>query len=349
MAPDRAPESKVHDMNEEQVLDMDEYLEWEGWDGSTPFWKHAVAGSCAGITEHLAMYPLDTVKTHMQVLRPDGGPPPRMSQILRSIAAEHGSFGVMRGASAIVSGCIPAHTALFCTYEWTKSRLLYEDAPNEHVRAAFCGAAASFSHDLILTPMDVVKQRLQLGCYSGTLNCLACVSKSEGIGALYRSMPITLFMNIPFNSVLVAANEHFKRLLGLRQDVPAEEARSNLPWYFFSAGCSGALAAALTQPLDVVKTRLQTQDVLAHQASTAIPPQCSKASAMEGAPQCRREEATRIAPRYKGFAACVTDIFKSEGPHGFFRGMLPRMFYSAPSAAMCWGTYEVLKNVLRPM
>ena len=27
-----------------------------------PFWKHATAGSAAGIMEHVAMYPLDTVK-----------------------------------------------------------------------------------------------------------------------------------------------------------------------------------------------------------------------------------------------------------------------------------------------
>ena len=27
-----------------------------------PFWRHAVAGSAAGIMEHVAMYPLDTVK-----------------------------------------------------------------------------------------------------------------------------------------------------------------------------------------------------------------------------------------------------------------------------------------------
>eukprot|EP00913_Durusdinium_trenchii_P007361 g6920.t1 len=42
------------------------FEQWEEWDASSPLWKHAVAGSCAGVMEHIGMYPLDTVKTHMQ-------------------------------------------------------------------------------------------------------------------------------------------------------------------------------------------------------------------------------------------------------------------------------------------
>ena len=41
--------------------------EWEEWDGSSPFWVHCVAGSMAGVAEHVLVYPLDTVRTHIQV------------------------------------------------------------------------------------------------------------------------------------------------------------------------------------------------------------------------------------------------------------------------------------------
>ena len=37
----------------------EEVLEWETWDPAKgPFWHHAVAGSCAGVMEHLAMFPV---------------------------------------------------------------------------------------------------------------------------------------------------------------------------------------------------------------------------------------------------------------------------------------------------
>ena len=41
-------------------------LEWEEWDGRSPFIHHCIAGSIAGLAEHTLLYPFDTVKTHMQ-------------------------------------------------------------------------------------------------------------------------------------------------------------------------------------------------------------------------------------------------------------------------------------------
>ena len=40
----------------------DEFMEWEERDESVPFLKHCIAGSCAGIMEHMGLYPIDTLK-----------------------------------------------------------------------------------------------------------------------------------------------------------------------------------------------------------------------------------------------------------------------------------------------
>lgn len=40
----------------------EEELEWEEWDGQGKFWHHIIAGSTAGIVEHVCMYPVDTFK-----------------------------------------------------------------------------------------------------------------------------------------------------------------------------------------------------------------------------------------------------------------------------------------------
>lgn len=44
----------------------DDFMDWETRHESIPFYRHVVAGSCAGIMEHVGMFPLDTVKTHLQ-------------------------------------------------------------------------------------------------------------------------------------------------------------------------------------------------------------------------------------------------------------------------------------------
>jgi len=296
------------------------FEEWEEWDNSAPFWKHAAAGSCAGVVEHIGMYPLDTVKTHMQALRPQGRA--RLGEVIREIYSDR-RFGFMKGMPAIASGCIPAHIALFTSYEASKRKLLSTNGSHEPVRAAICGGLSTFFHDVILCPMDLVKQRMQLGAYSSIGETLRHVSRHEGLGALYRSMPTTLAMNMPFGSVLVAVNESLKLHLRLDQ----RDRHSALPWYFFSAGISGAVASSVTQPLDMIKTRLQTQDILSKRdfgSSSAV-----------------------YKPKYTGFSSALATVVAEEGVLALYNGLLPRMMLSVPAAALCWGTYETVKTTLR--
>ena len=45
------------------VIDED----WEEWDSSKgKFWHHMLAGSCAGVMEHTAMFPIDTYKVRLR-------------------------------------------------------------------------------------------------------------------------------------------------------------------------------------------------------------------------------------------------------------------------------------------
>lgn len=49
-----------------------------------------------------------------------------------------------------------------------------------------------------MTPMDVIKQRLQLGYYNGVSDCFKSVIRQEGARALYISFPTTFLMNLPY-------------------------------------------------------------------------------------------------------------------------------------------------------
>lgn len=53
--------------------------------------------------------------------------------------------------------------------------------PGHHpAGAAVAGAAATVFHDAVMTPMDVVKQRLQLGYHKGMLDCMLTIGRTEG-------------------------------------------------------------------------------------------------------------------------------------------------------------------------
>jgi len=192
---------------------------------------------------------------------------------------KHGWLRLWRGAPVMMVGCIPSHAAYFSVYERSKVLLGVNLPGHSPLAAAACGAMATTLHDAVLTPLDVVKQRLQLGFYSGISDCVRTVVREEGARALFRSYPTTLLMNWPYASVLVGTNETIKEALrqakakaGRAEDLrPAE--------YLASGALSGAVAAALTTPLDVLKTRLQTQGL---SVAAPLPPVAGSAASSTG-------------------------------------------------------------------
>jgi solute carrier family 25 iron transporter 28/37 len=85
--------------------------------------------------------------------------------------------------------------------------------------------------------------------------CVKNIIKEEGLFALYRSYPVTVMMNIPFATTVVCVNENLKTYFQ-----PWNKPQPIL-WYFLCAGFAGGVAGLVTNPLDVIKTRLQTQEL----------------------------------------------------------------------------------------
>ena len=229
-----------------EKLELDE--DWEEWDPSKgSFAVHAASGSLAGLAEHCFVYPIDTFKTHLQTRGSN-------TEAFRAAVRAQGIGRLFRGVSTMFTGCIPAHALYFSIYEKGKSALGVTTGEHHPLRAAVVGATATVAHDLVMNPMDVIKQRLQLGYYSGMLDCARSIARTEGIGALFASLPTTLVMNIPYAAIMVGTNESMKTILNPNDEPDVAS--------FLISGCvAGAVAATATNPFDVVKTRLQTQTI----------------------------------------------------------------------------------------
>jgi solute carrier family 25 iron transporter 28/37 len=365
------------------MVEIDE--DWEEWSPEKgSFLNHAVAGSLAGVAEHTFMYPVDTIKTHLQCRRCGVAQEGGAFDAARQLVKEGGTFRLWRGVSTMFTACIPAHAAYFSIFEAAKSAMGGDKKELNEGAIAAAGAMSTFAHDFITTPLDLVKQRLQLGHHGNLMSCMGDVIREEGVRSLYRSLPVTLLMNLPYGMVMVSTNESLKRVLN-----PSNE--QNLGAFLLAGLGSGAVAGFVTNPLDVVKTRLQTAGMIPEPGagsinSSYIPPQMSKpcmntgsvvmgpgsgaipftptptaaAAAAGGSSSSSAAAATSAAGAagpavavarvqglgQGGLVSTVKTIMAEDGLRGFFRGVGARVSLQAPSVAISWATYETVKRMI---
>lgn len=308
-----------------------------------------VCGGLAGITEHVAMYPVDTIKTRMQSYTAIRDVPASwtMAQTTRDIVRREGIWSLWRGMSAVLLSAGPAHAVYFATYERVTNYLGRQSMfsrgkqqtseNNEHTNTttsnevhvnpivtSIAGGCATIVGDGLMTPLDVVKQRMQLRSTSAgtatmtnTSNVWSCISHvyhNHGARAFYAGYKATLLMNIPFTAVYFTGYETAKQMLLRYQRVEDDE--FSVSSHCLAGAAAGAAAAAITNPLDVVKTRLQTQGEVG-------------------------------ARRYRGLVDALYSIRVEEGTQGLLRGMRARVLFHMPAAAVCWTTYEFCKHVMK--
>ncbi|KAM9810951.1 mitoferrin-1 [Neosynchiropus ocellatus] len=277
------------------------------------------AGAVAGVLEHTVMYPVDSVKTRMQSLQPDPKAQYRgVYEALKRIVQTEGFFRPLRGLNITMMGAGPAHALYFACYERVKRSLsdVMQGGGNSHVANGLAGSVATVLHDAVMNPAEVVKQRMQMykSPYQGLWDCVRTVTRTEGVGAFYRSYSTQLTMNIPFQAVHFITYEMMQeRLNPHRHYHPGT--------HIVSGAVAGAVSAAITTPLDVCKTLLNTQENVALNSMN-------------------------ISGHLSGMANTFRTVYRLGGFAAFFKGVQARVIYQMPSTAIAWSVYEFFKYFL---
>jgi len=316
---------------------MDDDDPYESLPPETPAIHHMMAGSIAGVAEHCLMYPVDVVKTRMMCIK--GNPETQYKSItgaLRTIIRQEGWTRPVRGVSAVFVGAGPAHAMYFAGYEKIKRELTLrftKGKPGESPLAnALAGGSATLLHDAVMNPAEVVKQRMQMfqSPYSSCRDCILKTYRSEGVSAFYRSYTTALTMNIPFQVTHFVMYEKM-------QELTNHERHYNPLTHVVSGAVAGGAAAAVTTPMDVCRTLLNTQ-----QGLCAVP-HCSE-SPLPGGPGITLNN-TRTA-KISGMFQAFRVVYVTNGIPGFFKGCWPRVIYQMPATAISWACYESFKHFL---
>ena len=291
-------------------------IDYEALPSTAPLHYQLLAGAFAGIMEHSVLFPIDAIKTRIQssaTSRIYSGNN-LLSQISR-ISTMEGSLALWKGVQSVILGAGPAHAVYFATYEWTKKKLISpEDIQTiQPLKTAASGAAATIAADALMNPFDTIKQRIQLQIDSSVWHITKSILKNEGIFGFYVSYPTTLSMNIPFAAFNFMLYDTTTKLLN-----PSNTYNPFI--HCISGGISGAVGAALTTPLDCIKTVLQVRG--------------SESVSMDS------------MKKADSFRKAADAIYQLYGWKGFWRGLTPRTISFIPATAISWTSYEMAKHFL---
>lgn len=178
--------NKTHDnSNSPKIFDENSF---DDLDENASPQARCLAGGVAGTMEHLGIYALDSLKTNQMTCQTTG-----KNWTLQLI--ENGWKNSFRGVSTNMGFVFVAHALQFPAIEYSTKFL----ERNKVVMSSFiAGAAGGVCHDLIMTPANVIKQRMQqkssFNKFSNSWQVASSIYQTEGISQFYRSLPAQLML-----------------------------------------------------------------------------------------------------------------------------------------------------------
>ncbi|XP_033235227.1 mitochondrial basic amino acids transporter isoform X1 [Drosophila pseudoobscura] len=210
-----------------------------------------IAGLMGGAAGVLVGHPLDTVKVHLQTDDPKNPKYKGTFHCLKKIIKKDNIQGLYRGISSPMSGIGLVNSIVFGVYG-NIQRL--SDDPNSLLSHFYAGSIAGLAQSFVCAPMELAKTRLQLSSqidsgikFTGPINCIRYIIKTEGVRGAFKGLTATIFRDIPGFSSYFVSYEYLMR----QRDSP------NIPYTLMAGGCAGIASWLACYPIDVIKTHMQ--------------------------------------------------------------------------------------------
>lgn len=248
--------------------------------------------------------------------------------------------------------------AFFTTYESVKSVLKKANTYNgsspmvpQPVIHSVASATAELVSCFILTPAEVLKQNAQMirqpsassSSKSSTLQrtsvTMQALKQFKRPSQLWTGYTALAARNLPFTAMQFPLFEHLKEMAKDYRKRKATYTGSLLETGVItglSAGSAGALAAWITTPVDVVKTRLMLKAAEAGSEGNAT----KKAEIAKGQGRPPNELASKKGVIRRGGFQVAREVLTENGIKGLFRGAALRSCWTFLGSGLYLGVYE---------
>ncbi|XP_029178078.1 mitochondrial glycine transporter-like isoform X1 [Nylanderia fulva] len=271
-----------------------------------PILKSFLAGSFSGTFSTILFQPLDLVKTRLQNRVNTSVESPRNGMLgtVANIIQKENVFGLWKGMTPSITRVIPGVGLYFSSLHWLKHALDLEESLTA-LQAIALGITARSMSGALLIPITVVKTRFESGVYkyNSISEALWLIYKQEGVRGLSSGLVPTLLRDAPYSGLYLM----FYTQLKSAATKTGTMSESQMPVHFSCGILAGILASVVTQPPDVVKTKMQL-----------------------------------YPNEFNGIYRATFLVYKKYGVLGYFKGIVPRMLRRTLMTTMAWTVYEQL-------
>ncbi|GAA5914341.1 hypothetical protein JCM6882_008166 [Rhodosporidiobolus microsporus] len=277
--------------------------------------------------------------------------------LIRHLLAHEGPTALWRGTAPALLMSVPGQVIYMLGYDWGR-RTAFEKAPQwarrggaeagagagalkaSYVTAVplVAGAASRTVVAALLSPFELIRTQLQSHSSHSSLSSPASLTrllKELHWSTAWRGLGPTLWRDVPFSAVYWAGYEGVKRGLtggrgmgeaaaavgGGKETLAERVGLGEFGVAFVSGAGSGMIAATLTNPFDVIKTRRQALTSSSSSSSSSAAAEASTAT-----------------------LSILRQITREEGVGGWFRGLTPRLAKVGPACGLMIGCYEALSS-----
>eukprot|EP00470_Lotharella_oceanica_P006519 CAMPEP_0170192358 /NCGR_PEP_ID=MMETSP0040_2-20121228/53960_1 /TAXON_ID=641309 /ORGANISM="Lotharella oceanica, Strain CCMP622" /LENGTH=271 /DNA_ID=CAMNT_0010440691 /DNA_START=21 /DNA_END=836 /DNA_ORIENTATION=- len=256
--------------------------------------REAAAGALAGFATEALLYPLDAYKTHQQYFTSES--PARLRWKL-----------LYRGVLTVTSiGAGPCYGVFFAVNETVKHTLVHSLDFSPSLATLPAAITAAFPAAVVYIPADTIKKRTQTGIEANGLAAIRSIATSQGLAGFFVGWRASLIRDVPFTSIKIFTFQQmamaYTRAVERKNISPSEAA--------VIGGLSGVTTAVVTNPIDVINTRMKSH-------ATHPPP---------------------------GILALTATIVRSEGMPALFAGLAPRVVLKAMTGTFFWGAHRRFKH-----
>mmetsp|Transcript_478 Transcript_478/g.1156 ORF Transcript_478/g.1156 Transcript_478/m.1156 type:complete len:294 (-) Transcript_478:619-1500(-) len=277
-----------------------------------------LAGSIAGGVGIVVGHPLDTLKVRLQSAHSNVSALSVVSATLRG----EGVAGLFKGIMSPVIGQVAYTSLSFAGYNYTLQYLsghsLYTGTADASLLNVFiAGTTGGALSTLVTTPLEMVKCNLQVDREHSSAGGIRRVVRQSwargGVQGLYRGFGITVVRDSP------ASGLYFVVYTETKKQAVDKLGMARTPAELFAGGLAGVLCWFPVIPIDVIKTRIQTDYLL---------------------PPAERQN-------YTSTMHCVRKTIAEEGVRSLYKGSGPLLVRAFPVSAVTFYVYEALMRLMR--